>query len=131
MDINTIEKCTALSLAGELTFSEALQRLAVAGNERYIVDLIDFKKISYGSEDETYTTSFNFTGPKVARKFDDKAVKDAILDIQQSKIDYQTFLRRIMTAGCCYYEVFIMGKKAIYFGRDGSFHIELFPSADQ
>jgi hypothetical protein len=32
-----------------------------------------------------------------------------------------------MEAGCSHYEVFISGKKAIYFGRDGSQHIELFP----
>jgi uncharacterized protein YbcV (DUF1398 family) len=37
------------------------------------------------------------------------------------------FLRRIMGAGCAHYEVYIQGRKAVYFGRDGEFYIEPFP----
>jgi uncharacterized protein YbcV (DUF1398 family) len=34
-----------------------------------------------------------------------------------------------MGAGCSHYEVFISGRKAMYFGRDGEFYTEPFPQA--
>jgi uncharacterized protein YbcV (DUF1398 family) len=46
-------------------------------------------------------------------------------------IQYREFLQRVMAAGCSHYEVFITGKQAIYFGRDGSYHIEKFPQPKQ
>jgi uncharacterized protein YbcV (DUF1398 family) len=49
--------------------------------------------------------------------------------IQQRQIGYAEFLRRIMAAGCASYEVFIGGRQAIYFGRDGDHHIEPFPGS--
>ena len=51
----------------------------------------------------------------------------AVKAIQRSEIGYAEFLRRIMAAGCSHYEVFIAGRKAMYFGRDGEFYTEPFP----
>ena len=48
--------------------------------------------------------------------------------IQREEIGYAEFLRRIMAAGCSHYEVFISGRKAMYFGRDGEFYTEDFPA---
>ena len=62
-------------------------------------------------------------------QLDAAAVAATIKDIQQGRIKYREFLRRIMEAGCSHYEVFITGRQAIYLGRDGSQHIERFPQA--
>jgi uncharacterized protein YbcV (DUF1398 family) len=128
MDIKTINECSMLSLAGEITFPEVVKKLADIGTERYIIDLVGLKKLYYGTNNQTYIGSFEFEASKVKQKFNQEEIKKTISDIQQNKINYQTFLHRIIAAGCSHYEVFITGKKAIYFGRDGSHHIELFPS---
>ncbi len=128
MDIKIINECSLLSLAGKITFPEVVKKLADTGTERYTIDLVGFKKLYYGSNDQTYIGSFEFEAAKVEQKFNQEEIKKIIADIQQNKINYQTFLHRIIAAGCTHYEVFITGKKAIYFGRDGSHHIELFPS---
>jgi len=129
MDINVIKECTDLSLVGSITFPEVVMRLAQTGVERYIADLSGRLKLSYGVHGETHTCALAFDGPEIAATLDAAAIKSAITDSQQQKIDYQSFLRRVMVAGCCHYEVFITGRKAIYTGRDGSQHIELFPTA--
>jgi uncharacterized protein YbcV (DUF1398 family) len=128
MDINIINECNKLSLAGKITFPEVVKKLSSVGIERYMVDLVGKQKLSYGSEGEFYKTALELDTPQVAQNFDEAMVKNAITAIQQGKINYVTFLFHIMEAGCCHYEVFIKGKKAIYFGRDGSFHIENFPN---
>jgi len=33
-----------------------------------------------------------------------------------------------LSSGCSQYEVFIAGRKAMYFGRDGEFYTEPFPA---
>jgi hypothetical protein len=109
-------------------FPRGSKKLADIGTERYIIDLVGIKKLYYGTNNQTYIGSFEFEASKVKQKFNQEEIKKTISDIQQNKINYQTFLHRIIAAGCSHYEVFITGKKAIYFGRDGSHHIELFPS---
>ncbi|MBY0281086.1 MAG: DUF1398 domain-containing protein [Alphaproteobacteria bacterium] len=129
MDINVINECTELSLAGKITFPEVVMKLAAIGVERYIVDLVGFQKLSYGQKGEFYIKSFSLIdSPMISENFDAEVVKAVIKEIQQQQINYVTFLRKIMEAGCCHYEVYIQGKKVIYFGRDGSHHIENFPS---
>lgn len=114
------------SLAESITFPEVVMRLAGAGVERYIADLVGRQKITYGVSGETYAGSLAFDGTDVPPTLDAGAVKSAITDIQQGRIPYLTFLSRIMQAGCCHYEVFITGQKAIYFGRDGAMQVEVF-----
>lgn len=130
MDTQVINECGALSLAGKITFPEVVGKLSAAGVERYIADLVGLQTLYYGTTDERHMACLSFSDASaVARTFDAAGVKNAITDSQQQKINYQTFLRRIMAAGCGHYEVYISGRKAIYFGRDGSQHIELFPTA--
>ena len=128
MDLNVINECIELSLAGKITFPEVVMKLAASGVERYIVDLVGLQKLSYGQEGEFYVKSFSLShSPQIAKNFDATAIKATITEIQQQKINYVTFLLKIMEAGCCHYEVYIQGKKAIYFGCDGRHHIENFP----
>jgi uncharacterized protein YbcV (DUF1398 family) len=127
MDTNVIKECTAQSLAEQITFPEVVMKLAGAGVERYIADLVGKQEFSYGVNSETYTGALAFDGVAIPEQLDAAAVVAAIKDIQQGRIKYREFLRRIMEAGCSHYEVFITGRQAIYFGRDGSQHIEKFP----
>ena len=130
MDTNVIKECTALSLTEQITFPEVVMKLAGAGVERYIADLVGQQKLSYGANGKTHTGALPYDGPAIPAQLNATAVAATIKDIQQGRIKYREFLRRVMEAGCSHYEVFIIGRQAIYFGRDGSQHIERFPQAD-
>jgi uncharacterized protein YbcV (DUF1398 family) len=54
-------------------------------------------------------------------------IKASIRAVQHGEIGYAEFLRQIIQAGCSTYMVFLQGRKVIYFGQDGAFHIEKFP----
>jgi uncharacterized protein YbcV (DUF1398 family) len=131
MNTEIIDKTTADSLAGKIRFPEVVMKLAAAGVERYRVDFVAKQKNSYGVNNEFYGHSFSNEWPPVATIFNATAVKSAIVASQQGEIDYKTFLNLITEAGCSHYEVFITAKKVIYYGRDGSQHVELFPSASK
>ncbi len=131
MDTRVIQECNEGSLSGKLTFPEVVRKLLMAGVERYIADLVGFQKLSYGLKGESHQSTLDFLdAPEIPDGFNANSIKEALTAIQQQKIDYPEFLRRIMIAGCTHYEVFLCGKQAIYFGRDGSHHIEKFPSKD-
>lgn len=131
MNNTILKECTERSLAGNITFPEVVQKLKAVGTERYIADLIGKRKTYFGDNDQTHSETVEFDGPPVAKEFDGGAVKSAIIDIQQGRINYREFLNRIMSAGCTHYEVFITGMQAIYFGRDGSQHVERFGPAKE
>ena len=63
----------------------------------------------------------------IGESFNGQGVVDAIRQIQQGAIKYQTFLKKIMEAGTTSYHVFIQGRKAMYLGKKGEMHIEEFP----
>lgn len=127
MDTNVIKECIALSLSEKITFPEVVMKLSGAGVERYIADLVGQQKFSYGANGETHTGELMFDGPAIPAQMDASVVASTIKDIQQGRIKYCEFLRRIMEGGCSHYEVFITGRQVVYFGRDGSQHIERFP----
>lgn len=130
MDKNVINECLDLSLAGKITFPEVVKKLISVGIERYIADLVGLRKMYFGTKDEVHDHTITLGQQQpVGEKFDAEEIKNTVKDIQQGLINYHTFLLRIMSAGCSHYEVFLKGQKAIYFGRDGSYHIELFPGA--
>lgn len=127
MNIGLIKECMAASLSGKTNFGETVMKLKEAHVERYIVDLIGSNQLTYSTNGEYLLAPLKFVNPsKPSKSFNGPSVKKAIQESQQKKIDYPTFLRAIMAAGCCHYEVYIHVRKAIYFGCDGSHHIENF-----
>lgn len=126
MILNISAAVGVVSLSEQITFPEVVMKLAGAGVERYIADLVGQQKLSYGANGETHTGALPYDGPAIPAQLDVVAVAATIKDIQQGRNKYRQFLRRIMEAGCSHYEVFITGRQAIYFGRDGSQHIERF-----
>lgn len=111
----------------KLSFPEKISELSKIDIERYAVDLVKNEVIYYSHNCETYTesTDVQYQGA-LAMNFDSKRVIEAIRANQQGQIDYQTFLRDIITAGVVGYTVYLDGKQVIYFGRKGESHTEIF-----
>ncbi len=128
MDKKAIQECAAASLAGTLGFPEVVMRLSSAGVERYHADLIGKRTTYYSLSNDAYSSELVFPSYPVGQDFDADGVKKAILDAQQGRIVYPEFIPRVLQAGCTHYDVFISGRRVIYCGRDGSQHVEVFPS---
>ena len=128
MNTETIAECMKLSFA-DTPFSKVVPRLASAGVASYTADLVKLRKTYYGAASEAFDKALPLDdGPAIALAFDPHAVAATVKAIQRGEIGYAEFLRRIMLSGCSHYEVFIAGRKAMYFGRDGDFYTEPFPT---
>lgn len=126
MKFKIAEECSLLSDKEEIAFPEVVKRLIEAGIESYYVDLISHLKIFY-ADNEFHIVKGNHAKAQVGEDFSSHGVKEAIRQIQQGLIKYQTFLKKIMESGTAGYHVFITGRKAIYLGKKGEMHIEEFP----
>ena len=102
--------------------------LMVEGVESYQADLVKHEKRFYMPGGETYVEAIDIELSPIADDFAHDSVISAIRAVQNKEIDYRGFLSRIMEAGTISYTVFLNGKKAIYFGRKGDFHVENFPN---
>jgi len=128
MDAHVLNECEALSFGGKAAFPEVVGRLAANNVERYCADLVKLEKFYYSPDGESAVVPMPLADPPtIAKDWSLNHVRGAIRDIQKGEIRYPEFLRRIMSAGVVYYDVFIGGKKAIYTGRNGDFHVEPFP----
>ena len=128
MDPRILRDCNVLAFRDQITFPESVKRMTEAGVERYCADLVRLEKYFYGAEGQTHVEALPLIDPPpIARAFSGSALKKALRAIQAGRIDYAEFLRRIMKAGVVYYDVFMGGRRAIYTGRDGDFHVEKFP----
>ena len=95
----------------------------------YTADLVKLRNTYYDASDEGFDEALPLMdSPAIAAWFDSATVSASVKSIQRGEIGYAEFLRRIMNAGCSHYEVFIGGRKAMYFGRDGEFYTEPFPA---
>lgn len=130
MDKIVLQSCLHSALRGEMSFPETVERMAATGVERYRVDLVLLEKSHYAPDGEIHTGKIPLdAAPAVGSQFSAEEVKSAILDIQNRRIGYPEFLRRIMEAGTTEYMVYIAGRRTIYSGRTGDFHVEHFPQA--
>lgn len=128
MNTDTIVECMKLSFA-DAPFPQVVQRLVGAGVTSYTADLVKLRNTYYGSGGDAYDEALPLCdGPVIAPALDATGVAATVKAIQRGEIGYDAFLRRIMGAGCSHYEVFIGGRKAMYFGRDGEFYTEPFPA---
>ena len=126
MNTETIKACLQLSFA-DTPFPVVVQKLIGAGVRAYTADLIALRKTYYGAEEESVDEALPLAPCPIADRFDSEGVAAAVRGIQRREIGYAEFLRRIMRAGCASYRVFMDGRKAMYFGRDGEFLTEPFP----
>ena len=127
MDTQVLEQCMAASFANT-PFPAVVARLAENGVTSYTADLMALRKTYYNSGSRSHDEAMPLADPPaIASAFDSERVAATVKAIQRSEIGYAEFLRRIMLAGCSHYAVFIAGRKAMYFGRDGAFYTENFP----
>ncbi len=127
MDIAVLNECEELSFSGQAAFPAIVGRLAVNNVERYCADLVKLEKFYYAADGQSEVVTMPFQyAPAIGMEWQLNKIRAAIRDIQVGDIRYPEFLKRIMSAGCVFYDVFIAGKKVIYTGRNGDFHVENF-----
>ncbi len=129
MDIEVMRSTLHESEAGRLTFPEVIRTLTGVGVESYLVDLVRGVDTFYLTNGETHVEKMTLPVSKVAESFSPSGVVAAIRAAQADEIRYPEFLKRAAAAGVTAYWAFIAGKKVIYFGRKGDFHIEEFPGS--
>jgi uncharacterized protein YbcV (DUF1398 family) len=75
----------------------------------------------------THVEKMSSSAGGIGDRFATDKVVAAIHDSQTVKCKYRGFLARVMEAGPTIYVTYLKGRKVIYFGRHGDFHIEEFP----
>jgi len=128
--IDIMHECATRSSLGNIRFPEVVQKLAGVGVEQYHADLMRGEKTYYLPDGGSHVESMSIikTAENIATDFSAKNVILAIKAIQNGEMLYPAFLEHIMSAGCVSYFVYIRGRRAIYFGRTGDYHVENFPS---
>ncbi|WP_411823962.1 DUF1398 family protein [Leptospira sp. 'Mane'] len=127
MNIETIKETVNLSLGGKITFPQVVGMLLKEGIESYHVDFVRAENRYYTASGEIYLESVPHKFPIAAKEFSASSVSAIIKKVQAGKINYQEFIEEVMAAGCIYYIAYLAGKRVIYFGREGDFHVEHFP----
>lgn len=124
-----MQDCTQGSDDGRLTFPQVVMKLTEVKVESYHADLRRAEKTYYMPNGESFVTPAAPAHGTPPLDFSAPAVVAALKEIQAQTIDYQQFCERIVAAGCVGYLVSLAGRRAVYFGRTGDFHIEHFPGA--
>ena len=115
--------------AGQLTFPEVVRRLLEAGIESYFCDLAAGKETFYMPDGATHAEAMTLRLAPIAEEFSSAGVVAAIRAAQADTIRYPEFVKRSTAAGVIAFWAFLSGKKVVYFGRKGEFHVEEFPRA--
>ncbi|HEY4338493.1 MAG TPA: hypothetical protein VGM97_00930 [Steroidobacteraceae bacterium] len=120
------------SESGAMSFPESVQILMRAGFDGYAVDFRRSTRTYYMTQGESIELQAPPVGAPVAARFDAGAVKAAIRDAQGlvPGYTYAGFCARVVGAGCAGYQVSLLGRRVLYFGRTGDTHTEYFPGAE-
>lgn len=117
------------SLTGDMTFPQIIGRLSEIGVERYHADYGRHEKTFYLANGDSLVVTVPWGSYPTATEFSAPEIQAAIRQSQRGEHTYADFVRKTMAAGCVGYFVQITGRRALYFGRNGETHVELFPSA--
>ncbi len=124
-----IQGCAQGALTGEIAFPEIVGRLTQIGVERYHADYSRQEITYYLADGDSLVVTTLHPSHATATEFSATAVEAAVHQSQRNGHTYLEFIRKTMAAGCVGYFVQITGRRVIYFGRDGEFHVEHFPPA--
>jgi uncharacterized protein YbcV (DUF1398 family) len=127
MNTNAIHEVMGESQAGKLIFPEVVRRLLEAGVESYFIDFAKGEETCYMLDGNTHVEKMTVPMAAISSEFSTSGVVAAIRGAQTDSIRYPEFVTRATTAGVAGYWAFLTGKKVIYFGRKGEFHVEEFP----
>lgn len=127
MNTEAIHRALEGSQQGKLTFPQVVGMLIEAGVESYRCDLIRADDTFYMPGGETHVEKMTVPPVQIPAELSIPGIVSAIRAVQTDEIRYPEFLKRAMAAGVASYWVFIAGKRVIYLGRHGDFHVEEFP----
>jgi uncharacterized protein YbcV (DUF1398 family) len=122
-----MQQCAQGSLTDSLAFPEVVARLAAIGVERYHADYSRSEITYYLPDGDSLVVETPHEPHPTAGEFSAAGVEAAVRQSQRGEHTYRDFVRKTMAAGCVGYFVQITGRRAIYFGRNGENHVELFP----
>lgn len=128
MNIEVMRKTLRESESGKLTFPRVVAMLAIEGIEGYYKDLIRREITFYLADGSTHSEPLTLPAHPVPEEFSEENLVAAIRAAQRDELRYPVFIVRAMQAGTAAYRVFITGRRAVYFGRKGDLHVELFPT---
>jgi uncharacterized protein YbcV (DUF1398 family) len=124
-----IQGCVQGGLSGELAFPEIVRRLAEIGVERYHADYSRQEVTCYFPDGDSLVVAASHPSHPTAAEFSPSAIEAAVRQSQRNEQTYLDFIHKTKGAGCVGYFVQIIGRRAIYFGRNGESHVEHFPPA--
>ncbi len=131
MNTEIINQVARGTLDGTIAFPDVVRQLLTTGVEYYQVDYVAMRKTFYSADGDIVVTTIGYEGlSAVAREFDVKKLREAILDSQRHGQKYRDFTRRAMEAGVQGYFAFLRGQRVTYFGRGGDAHTEWFPGSE-
>jgi uncharacterized protein YbcV (DUF1398 family) len=129
MNTKVIAEVVHESNAGKLVFPEVVRRLLEAGVESYFADLAQGQETFYLRDGHTHVEKMSVALSPVMNDFYESGIISAIRAAQSDQIRFPEFVKRATASGIVGYWAFLTGKKIIYFGRKGEFHVEAFPGA--
>lgn len=124
------QECLHAAEADAMTFPQIVNKLIDAGFEAYAIDFRRRSAVYYLPSGEIVELQTSDDGTPVEASFDAAALQAAIREAQTLALGYtyKGFCRKAKAAGCAGYLVSMLGRRAVYFGRTGETHVELFPS---
>lgn len=122
-----IQTCIQGALTSTLTFPEIVGRLAAVGVERYHADYTRQEVTYYLADGDSQVVGMSLPPQAIGMEFATAAIQSAIRQSQAGEHTYLDFVGKTAHAGCVGYFVQIAGRRAIYFGRNGESHVEVFP----
>jgi len=127
MNAEIMKEAQAASESGKSTFPEVVSKLVAADVESYFADLVRGEETFYMPSGETHVEKMSLPIGKIADEFSESGIVSAIRAAQCDQIRYPEFVKRSRAAGVAAYWAFLTGKRVVYFGRKGEFHVEEFP----
>lgn len=124
-----------------LSFPDTVAALHALGVVRYQVDWIANTVTSYirdpaaafpGSDliqETVEVVTIPSHDTNISKSFDVQGLKEALRFIQQGRCTYEHFANYCMRAGVSGYITFITGRRVLYFGAEGTQHVEFFPGS--
>lgn len=129
MDQATVRGLIEGALARTVTFPQILATLQKEDVESYHVDFLRNECRFYARSGESTVISIAFVHDQVAGEFSAEKLQGINGRVQAGQASYADFVKEGAAAGCAYYAVYITGRRALYFGRDGDEYVQLFPGS--
>ena len=132
MDASTValaERCLRGAEDDTMTFPEIVTTLVEAGFEGYAIDFRALTATYYLRDGASAVLAIR-AAAAVSAGFDVAPIQAAIREAQALApgYSYERFCRKVAAAGCAGYMVSFSGRRALYYGRTGETHVELFPN---